>query len=200
MITTRAFWHHPHDKPYGKRAGVTSLLRHIQVVMSGGRAVQSFEKGGGAVSHAKPAIAGCWCGTFAVVAVGAVLTAVTIVSLILHLTVAVGSVAVSRTRVRDAVRGETGGSGIVPMLRAARSIAPVTAVAIVVFVTVTAFLLARRVVAGAAARRRSSATAGRPSRRATVTVTTGVEAPGGRRRSASPLDVPLVDVESGAVQ
>jgi hypothetical protein len=82
------------------------------------------------------------------------------------------------------------GEHVLPRIRASRAVTGVTAgVTVVVSVPVAAVVLPGRVVPSAASRGRRAAPARRSSATAiAVPVTARVEAPRGRRRSASPLE------------
>jgi hypothetical protein len=75
--------------------------------------------------------------------------------------------------------------GGLPAVRRSRAIASVTAVPVIITVTLATVILARRVVTGAASR--AGSPAARRTRGAAVAVAAGIEAPGRRGRSAGPL-------------
>lgn len=77
--------------------------------------------------------------------------------------------------------------GYEPAVRTARAVTSVAAFAVVVTVAVTTIVLSGGVVAGAATGRGRAAPAGRRAAGGTLAVPARVEAPGGGRRSASPL-------------
>jgi hypothetical protein len=103
-------------------------------------------------------------GGLALVAVGAVLSAVAVIAVILGITVTVTSIG------------------------AARAVTVATAVPIVVAIAVAALLLARGVVTSAAAGRRRTATTGR-ARSTALAVPARLEPPRSRGRGASPLNL-----------
>lgn len=74
--------------------------------------------------------------------------------------------------------------GGLPAVRRSRAIASVTAVTVIITITLATVILARRVVASASG---AGSPAARRTRRAAVAVAARIEAPGRRRRSAGPL-------------
>lgn len=122
--------------------------------------------------------------TLAVIAVSTVLTAIAVVPVIPLPVIAVTTSAMSASSSGTlSSRGRWRVDGL-PAVRRSRTVASVTAVAIIVAVTLATVILARRVVASAPG---AGSPAARRARRATVAVTPRIEAPGRRRRSAGPL-------------
>lgn len=180
---------HP-ASPLRPRHATASLLGNVKLVVSGGRrgvvACQIDQQRFGtnaALERRTLAV------TITAFAVGAVLAAVAVITVaIISVTVVplVFDVAVAVTDEELASVHVVSRRRDAPRIGAAGAVAVAAAVAVVVAVTVAAILLAGGVVAGAAARRGGAATTGRTGA-AAVTVATGLEAPGSRRRSSGPL-------------